>query len=142
MLNRNLQFPDGIGFYPDVQDGKRGYNTDAARGADTFYPFKSGAEHFNYYYLNVTSITTPNVIKEFTVTSDGTLNYNLLYQNSRSATSYLSLYVNSTRIEYFSNNNSNKYDQTYDVKAGDIVNVEFNGSGGFMGAVIFDAYVE
>ncbi len=38
-LNNNLQFPDGIKFYPDVQNGVRGYNTDAARGADTFYPF-------------------------------------------------------------------------------------------------------
>ena len=38
-LNDNLQFPDGVKFYPDVQNGVRGYNTDAARGADTFYPF-------------------------------------------------------------------------------------------------------
>lgn len=39
-LDTNLTFPDGVGFYPDVQDGKRGYNTDAARGADTFIPFR------------------------------------------------------------------------------------------------------
>lgn len=32
-------FPDGTGFYPDTKDGVHGYNTDAARGADTFYPF-------------------------------------------------------------------------------------------------------
>lgn len=32
-------FPDGVGFYPDTKDGVRGYNTDAARGADTFRPF-------------------------------------------------------------------------------------------------------
>ncbi|MDE7445882.1 MAG: hypothetical protein K2N15_09320, partial [Lachnospiraceae bacterium] len=41
MLN-NLNFPDGTGFYPDVQNGVRGYNTDAARGADTFHPFSNG----------------------------------------------------------------------------------------------------
>lgn len=39
-LNRDLKFPDGVGFYPDIQDGVRGYNTDPKRGADTFTPFK------------------------------------------------------------------------------------------------------
>ena len=34
-------FPDGAGFYPDTKNGVRGYNTDAARGADTFCPFSS-----------------------------------------------------------------------------------------------------
>ena len=34
-----MKFPDGKGFYPDVQDGVRGYNTKPARGADTFFPF-------------------------------------------------------------------------------------------------------
>lgn len=34
-------FPDGTKFYPDIKDGKRGYNTDPARGADTFNPFSS-----------------------------------------------------------------------------------------------------
>lgn len=29
-------------FYYDVQNGVRGFNTDPARGADTFYPFDSG----------------------------------------------------------------------------------------------------
>lgn len=41
-LNQNLSFPDGVKFYPDVKDGIRGYNTDAARGADTFVPFRAG----------------------------------------------------------------------------------------------------
>ena len=41
-LNNNLMFPDGLKFYPDLQDGKRGFNTDPARGADTFFPFKHG----------------------------------------------------------------------------------------------------
>lgn len=39
-LTENITFPDGSGFYPDVQDGVRGYNTDPGRGADTFVPFK------------------------------------------------------------------------------------------------------
>lgn len=41
-LNKNMQFPDNVGFYPDIKDGVRGYNTDAARGADTFFPFSVG----------------------------------------------------------------------------------------------------
>lgn len=41
-INSNISFPDGSGFYLDTQDGVRGYNTDAARGADTFYPFSGG----------------------------------------------------------------------------------------------------
>lgn len=41
-LINNLMFPDGLKFYPDLQDGKRGFNTDPARGADTFFPFKHG----------------------------------------------------------------------------------------------------
>ena len=41
-LNDNVAFPDGVKFYPDVQNGVRGYNTDPQRGADTFCPFKGG----------------------------------------------------------------------------------------------------
>lgn len=40
-LTDKLMFPDGEMFYPDVQNGVRGYNTDAARGADTFHPFSN-----------------------------------------------------------------------------------------------------
>lgn len=35
-------FPDGTDFYLDVQDGVSGFNTDPARGADTFHPFFNG----------------------------------------------------------------------------------------------------
>ncbi|MCM1388097.1 MAG: hypothetical protein NC231_12275, partial [Bacillus sp. (in: Bacteria)] len=38
-LNNQLSFPDGVKFCPDVQNGKYGFNTDPARGADTFIPF-------------------------------------------------------------------------------------------------------
>ena len=33
-------FPSGDQFYLDEHDGERGYNTDPARGADTFVPFR------------------------------------------------------------------------------------------------------
>ena len=39
-LNNKLMFPSGDQFYLDEHDGERGYNTDPARGADTFHPFK------------------------------------------------------------------------------------------------------
>ena len=45
-VNESLTFPDGTTFYPDIQDGKYGFNTDPNRGADTFIPFSNG----NYYY--------------------------------------------------------------------------------------------
>ncbi len=38
-INNKLMFPSGDQFYLDEHDGERGYNTDPARGADTFRPF-------------------------------------------------------------------------------------------------------
>ena len=51
-INNKQTFPDGVGFYPDVKDGVRGYNTDAARGADTFHPFSgaSGTLNISFEY--------------------------------------------------------------------------------------------
>ncbi len=46
LLNNNLTFPDGTKFYPDIKDGERGYNTDPARGADTFVPFNKGNKKY------------------------------------------------------------------------------------------------
>lgn len=63
-LINDLTFPDGAKFYPDVKDGVRGYNTDAARGADTFNPFRqkpvllaSGISSLNPYSYICTSIS-------------------------------------------------------------------------------------
>ena len=39
-INNKLMFPSGDQFYLDEHDGERGYNTDPARGADTFVPFR------------------------------------------------------------------------------------------------------
>lgn len=39
-VNNKLMFPDGTEFYLDEHDGERGYNTEPARGADTFIPFR------------------------------------------------------------------------------------------------------
>lgn len=40
-VNNKLMFPDGTEFYLDIKNSKCGYNTDPARGADTFHPFSS-----------------------------------------------------------------------------------------------------
>lgn len=46
-----------MGFYPDIQEGVRGYNTDPARGADTFNPFRSEPE-WEYFYNGNSGTTT------------------------------------------------------------------------------------
>lgn len=56
-LNSDIKFPDGVGFYPDIQEGVRGYNTDPARGADTFSPFRSELE-WEYFYNGNSGTTT------------------------------------------------------------------------------------
>lgn len=48
-LSRDLKFPDGKGFYPDEKDGVAGYNTDPARGADTFRPFSNIPDEMTVY---------------------------------------------------------------------------------------------
>ena len=50
-LNNKLMFPSGTEFYLDEKNGIRGYNTDPARGADTFYPFKKEAITDSSVYL-------------------------------------------------------------------------------------------
>lgn len=69
-------------FYYDVQNGVRGFNTDPARGADTFHPFNSGkayritvvarggAWHPSGWYA--VSVETTTVI---TIHKDGTHSY-------------------------------------------------------------------
>lgn len=90
-LSDNLQFPDGVKFYPDVQNGIRGYNTDAARGADTFYPFKSGADIKHIaggISRKATTNDTASISKEYAVTEDGTIMVfcSIMYMGSKSET--------------------------------------------------------
>ena len=71
-LDSNLTFPDGVGFYPDMQGGKRGYNTDAARGADTFIPFSTIFSEFDLSYIStsatkrVINVSEGNVVMYYT----------------------------------------------------------------------------
>ncbi len=55
----NLRFPDGSGFYPDVQNGERGFNTSPTRGADTFVPFRKGLEDMPVYAKAMQVYTPP-----------------------------------------------------------------------------------
>ena len=43
-LNTSGSAGSGDSFYFDYKDSQYGYNTSSARGADTFHPFKSGAQ--------------------------------------------------------------------------------------------------
>lgn len=61
-LINDIKFPDGAGFYPDIKDGQRGYNTDPARGADTFSPFSSIPEL-------ISSSVASNIARTFDVSS-------------------------------------------------------------------------
>lgn len=58
-LYDNLQFPDGVGFYPDIKNGERGYNTDPARGAGTFCPFSKGLDKMPVYTKAMQAYTPP-----------------------------------------------------------------------------------
>ena len=51
-----------MGFYPDIQEGVRGYNTDPARGADTFSPFSDIPEL-------ISSSVASNIARTFDVSS-------------------------------------------------------------------------
>lgn len=70
ILNNKLMFPDGTEFYLDIHGGERGFNTEAARGADTFFPFskydvKASAVGVTPSSSNGTSIsiTVPRSVK-------------------------------------------------------------------------------
>ena len=65
-LSSDIKFPDGAGFYPDIKDGQRGYNTDPARGADTFSPFSSvlGVSGIFSAYLPAGGIEAHTVINK------------------------------------------------------------------------------
>ena len=49
---------NGNRIYLDYKDGKYGYNTSASRGADTFYPFKSGNEYNVITTVNSGTLST------------------------------------------------------------------------------------
>ena len=74
-------FPDGTYFYPDKQGDEYGYNTDAARGADTFRPFRS--KPFYLYkdgVFNAAYVTNSRVIPKdnyiyITTTPNGTIDF-------------------------------------------------------------------
>lgn len=59
-INNKLMFPDGTEFYLDEKDGERGYNSDPARGADTFTPFKRQCQIETHLYSWANYIMIPN----------------------------------------------------------------------------------
>lgn len=88
-LINDLKFPDGTGFYPDEKNGVRGYNTDAARGADTFSPFKSKLR----YYIGAEQ--NPGIGGRATVKWTTTFNLSSVYDGYKNITKddiYASVY--------------------------------------------------
>ena len=78
----DLNFPDGTGFYPDVQNGVRGYNTDATRGADTFHPFSE----IKLLWQNSDTVFSPQTIPINLTDYDGILIALVAQQNWASKT--------------------------------------------------------
>ena len=64
-LSRDLKFPDGTGFYPDIKDGVHGYNTDSKRGADTFIPFNKIPEEMIVYIGGTNESGSASFSREF-----------------------------------------------------------------------------
>ena len=61
-------FPDGSEFYLDSKDGERGYNTDPARGADTFIPFSKHEFYKFSYRLSGSKSQYESANTNFTIT--------------------------------------------------------------------------
>lgn len=59
-----------MGFYPDIQGGKRGYNTDAARGADTFVPFSGNFKLIYQISKTATETLNATLSHEYTLTEN------------------------------------------------------------------------
>lgn len=66
-LNENLTFPDGTGFYPDEQDGQKGYNTSPNRGADTFFPFSADLNIIAGFGTNKELVIPKNIKKALAI---------------------------------------------------------------------------
>ena len=64
-LSNDLKFPSGKGFYPDEKNGKAGYNTDPARGADTFHPFSSAPDEMIVYVSGTQGSGTASFSRKF-----------------------------------------------------------------------------
>ena len=134
MLNSNLKFPDGTGFYPDIQDGVSGYNTSETRGADTFHPFNQGEPQIvTDYGESYPSLSEQTFVAE----KDGTLIYLTPWVGSKYP-DRRKLKINGTTIDIFTTENTicgkEIFDSTgywlakYPVKKGDVITYISTGS--------------
>lgn len=107
-------------FYFDYKDGKYGFNTDSSRGADTFFPFKSGISKVVEVWSGQSNTTYT-----FTDNYDTILVQNILggnYNPTNAITNNTSIYNISTTmvaIDIFNN-----------VKKGDILTLTGNNTYG------------
>lgn len=84
-LNSNLTNQSNEKFYFDIQNGIRGYNTSAARGADTFHPFKSGITYEDISYGAGTNTVNfdnkPIMLFLYAISGAGEVNRSSFYDN-------------------------------------------------------------
>jgi hypothetical protein len=114
-------------FYFDSHDGQYGYNTSAARGADTFVPFKNHAILFMGYFNGSFSG------KDETVTCP--IDGKLYYVFGGYVTSYAQIWVNGVEQTATANYKNETYGyksifEGIDVHKGDTVRRKFSSSGG------------
>lgn len=153
--NSSLKFPDGTTFYSDIKDGKRGFNTDPNRGADTFFPFSNVGWSFvanwisckiindltyyapNDYNSDMCSLSDANLI----INKSGTLKVDSgVLTQIRYETKFI-LYIND--VVKISNSNTgsysnNVYSEQLQVEAGDVIKVQMkSGRSGVEGGAIF-----
>ena len=83
-------------FYFDYKNGKYGYNTNPNRGADTFFPFKSGVNFGLISKQYKTGLSTHTI--------DVTGILKLYYSSGIGANSYIKLNVNGNTINLSSDN--------------------------------------
>lgn len=106
-INSDLSFPDGVKFYPDVKDGIRGYNTAAARGADTFVPFRSGGITLLGKYTAISTYDLSDVkgyktliVDDFLCVSSTGSTSGSKYENDSNGTIQLSIGYTAPQLSY------------------------------------------
>ena len=125
-VNNSVTFPDGTIFYPDIQDGKYGFNISPNRGADTFRPFSRGLEntvtrHYSTY-INIYDYggQENKPVGSYTASKDGKVIVSFLgvqykVTGTGNATTNQKLYRNGSLIS------SSNYCAVLDLKAGETI---------------------
>lgn len=119
-------FPDGVKFYPDIKDGERGYNTDPARGADTFIPFLKGDFYKFCYSLSNSKSQLASANTRFTVDKNKKYKALIIAAPNGYDANTLTILKNNTQIY---TRTSGTYERNFfeirefDLKKGDVISI-------------------